>query len=56
MMKPPALSLDACLDMVVLNKPFHISGHVFRDAPVLSVTLTGGGCARARRGRRRLLS
>jgi len=43
MTKPPALRLDARLDMIVLRKPFHISGHVFRDAPVLSVTLTGGG-------------
>ena len=43
MMKSTALQLDARLDMVVLRKPFHISGHVFRDAPVLSITLTGGG-------------
>ncbi len=43
MVKPKSLSLDARLDLIVLKKPFHISGHVFRDAPVLSVSLTGEG-------------
>jgi len=37
------LTLDARIETLVLKKPFHISGHVFRDTPVLVVTLSGQG-------------
>ena len=43
MVKSSALSLRARLDLIVLKQPFHISGHVFRDAPVLSVALAREG-------------
>jgi len=37
------LTLDARIETLVLKKPFHISGHVFRDTPVLTVALSGQG-------------
>ncbi len=45
MNSPPMLALDARLNTLVLKEPFHISGHVFLDTPVLVATLTGAGLA-----------
>jgi len=43
MTSPQRLVLDARLDVAVLQEPFHISGHVFQDVPVLFANLTEGG-------------
>jgi L-alanine-DL-glutamate epimerase-like enolase superfamily enzyme len=42
MTSPQRLKLDARLDTAVLREPFHISGHVFQDVPVLFASLTDG--------------
>jgi L-alanine-DL-glutamate epimerase-like enolase superfamily enzyme len=43
MTSPQRLKLDARLDVAVLREPFHISGRVFQDVPVLFANLTEGG-------------
>ena len=43
MTSPQRLKLDARLDVAVLREPFHISGRVFQDVPVLFANLTDGG-------------
>jgi L-Ala-D/L-Glu epimerase len=42
MTSPQRLVLDARLDVAVLREPFHISGRVFQDVPVLFANLTEG--------------
>ena len=43
MTSPQRLKLDARLDVAVLREPFHISGRVFQDVPVLFANLIEGG-------------
>ena len=43
MTSPQRLKLDARLDVAVLREPFHISGRVFQDVPVLFANLTEDG-------------
>lgn len=43
MTSQPRRVLDARLGVAVLNAPFHISGHVFQDVPILFANLTEGG-------------
>ena len=37
------LRLHTHIDTLIFSEPFHISGHVFRDTPILTVTVNRGG-------------